>query len=105
MAAEFPLLTPVAETPWRHRREDWPVFGPGPGVVKETTRRGSEMKTAGVSQYPEQDHFTIFSHARAKICEDCYKLSALAVFAESCARRSCYGFIHGSPEGTSQSLI
>ncbi len=80
MAAEFPLLTPVAETPWRHRREDWPVFGPG--VVKETTRRGSEMKTAGVSQYPEQDHFTIFSHARAKI--------GYLHFAESCAS--------GSPE-------
>jgi len=78
MAAEFPLLTPVAETPWRHRREDWPVFGPG--EVKETTLRGSALKTAGVSQYPEQDHFTIFSHARAKI--------GYLHFAESCASDS-----------------
>ena len=75
MAAEFPLLTPVAETPWRHRREDWAVFGPG--EVMETTSRDGEPRTAGVSQYPEQDHFTIFSHARAKI--------GYLHFAESCA--------------------
>lgn len=80
MAAEFPLLTPVAETPWRHRRDDWPVFGPG--EVSETTTRNEHKRTAGISQYPEQDHFTIFSHARAKI--------GYLHFAEACAA--------GSPE-------
>lgn len=75
MAAEFPLLTPVAETPWRHRRDDWQPFGPGP--IQENVQRGSRARTAGVSQYPEQDHFTIFSHARSKL--------GYLDFAQSCA--------------------
>jgi predicted esterase len=64
MAAQLPLLAEVAEVPWRHALENWPVADAE--ATRDNVRVGEHRATAGYAQYPQEDHFLMFSNGGAK---------------------------------------
>jgi hypothetical protein len=64
MAAHLPLLAEVAEVPWRHAHERWPVADAD--ETRDNIVLGDHRATAGYAQYPQDDHFLVFSSGGAK---------------------------------------